>query len=843
MGMNAERWKQIERLYDSVVNREPADRGRFLREACGNDEELRVEVESLLAYETETAMVLDRPALEIAARALALDQQGRMIGRILGHYRIESWLGAGGMGDVYCATDTRLDRTVAVKVLSEHLSTRPDALTRFEIEAKAAAALSHPNILAIHDFGDEQGIAYAVSELLHGETLRARLNRSLLEETEAAKIALAVAEGLAAAHVKGITHRDIKPENIFLTEDGRIKILDFGLAQMGPLLSDEQSDSSVTESGMLIGTVFYMSPEQALGRKVDPRSDVFSFGSVLYEMLVGQHAFQGITKLEVLDAIRHEEPREISRLAGSRLRPIVVRCLRKAPQERFPSAYELLLELKHRAQPAQLPRRTLLWAGAMALVGGAAGVTWVYEKVSSGPRLTSLAVLPLNNLSNDPEQEYFADGMTDLLIADLAQISSLRVISRTSVMQLKGTKKSLVEIARQLNVDGVIEGTVLRSGGRVRITVELVDSATDRHLWANIYDRKIDDVLTLQSAVAREIAAEIRVRMTPQESGRLAQRRSVAPAALEAYLKGRYYWDEFTSESLTKSIESYEEATRIDPSYAAAWAGLSESWTGLGWMGAKPWKELRESAKSGATKAIELDNSLSEGHAAMALFALLDWDWKTAQAEDQTAIALNPGYPTAHMSYGNILRYLGRTDESIPEAKRAVELDPLATVTNQVLAECYVSWRRYDLAAAQCQSALELHPDDSTLHYILGWAYFYQRKYNDAVEELKKSSTADGIDPEFSPDLAYIHAVIGRKDLARKTLRQLLPLVKEQIMDPGHVALIYLGLGQRKEALEMLAQAYRNHSSMMRWLKVDARFDDVRQEPRFQELMRGVGLI
>jgi tetratricopeptide (TPR) repeat protein len=260
-------------------------------------------------------------------------------------------------------------------------------------------------------------------------------------------------------------------------------------------------------------------------------------------------------------------------------------------------------------------------------------------------------------------------------------------------------------------------------------------------------------------------------------------------------------------------------------------------------MGAKPWKELRESAKGAATKAIELDNGLSEGHAAMALFALLDWDWKTAEAEDQTAIALNPGYSTAHMSYGNILRYRGRMDESIPEARRAVQLDPLATVTNQVLAECYISWHRYDLAVAQCQSALELHPDDSTLHYILGWAYFYQRKYNDAVEELKKSSTADGIDPEFSPDLAYIHAVTGQKDSARKTLNQLLPFVKQEVMDPGHLALIYLGLGQRKEALDMLEQAYRNHSSMMRWLKADARFDDLRQEPRFQELLRGVGLI
>jgi tetratricopeptide (TPR) repeat protein len=383
----------------------------------------------------------------------------------------------------------------------------------------------------------------------------------------------------------------------------------------------------------------------------------------------------------------------------------------------------------------------------------------------------------------------------------------------------------------------------MRSGDRVRITAELIDAATDRHVWANTYERKIDDVLTLQSAVAREIAGEIRASMTARESGRLARSRSVPQAALEAYLKGRYYWGEFTAESLTKSIESFDQATNLDPSYAAAWAGLGEAWTGLGWMGARPWRELRDKAMSCSMKAIDLDAGLSEGHAAMALFSLLDWDWKTALAEDQTAIKLNPGYPTAHMSYGNILRFLGRVDEGIAEAKRAVELDPLATVTNQVLAQCYISWHRYDLAAAQCQSSLELHPDDSTLHYLLGWAWFYQQKYNDAVAELKKSSEADGIDPEFSPDLAYIHAVTGRKDLARKTLKQLLPFLKEEIIDAGHLALIYLGLGQRREGLDMLEQAYRNHSSMMKWLKVDARFDDIRGEPRFQNLMRGVGLM
>jgi len=855
--MNAERWNQIERLYHSARDLNPDERERFLAEACGGDEELRCELQSLLGYETGTPMLLDRPALDVAARALASDRRDRMIGRTLGHYRIESWLGAGGMGEVYRAADTRLDRTVAVKVLSEHLSTHPDALARFETEAKAAAALSHPNILAIHDFGDEQGTAYAVTELLHGETLRARMNRPPLELHEAVEIAIDIAEGLAAAHAKGITHRDLKPENIFRTEDGRTKILDFGLAQMEPLLPDEQPERAATTasgSGPLIGTLAYMSPEQIEGRKAGPPSDVFSFGSMLYEMLVGERAFRGKTPLETLAAIRGGEPPAMSGLPQE-LQPLVARCLRKAPADRFPSASELLLELKkHRAN--SLPRRRKILrvsafaAGVLLAVFLLLPQTWREALTGSGHHLTSIAVLPLHNLSNDRDQDYFADGMTDVLIADLAQIGSLRVISRSSVMQLKGTKKSLPEIARQLHVDGVVEGSVLRSGERVRITAELVDAPADRHLWARSYERKVGDVLALQGEVARAIAGEIQARITPLESGRLSRSRTVSQEALDAWLKGRFFWGQFTAESLAKSIENYEQATRIDPSYAAAYAGLSESWTGLGSIGARPWEEVRVPAKDAALKALSLDDGSSAAHAAVAVIAMRDWDWKTAEEEDRKAIALNPGNPTAHMSYSNILRYLGRMDESIAEGKRATELDPLSILTNEVLAEAYLCARRRELAAAQCQAALELHPEASSLHDVLGWAYFYQGvfdqyhgMYDKAVEEITRSLAIDGDDPALSPDLAYINAVTGKKQEARKTLGVLLTLAKQAPVDAGQIALVYAGLGQNQEALTQLEQAYQKHSSMMTWLKVDARFDSLRQEPRFQALMRSVGLI
>ena len=843
--MNADRWRQIEQLYDSVRERDAGDRGRFLEQVCEGDEELRREVESLLSYETESAMLLDRPAIEIAARALAADRRSRMINRTLGHYKIESWLGAGGMGEVYCATDTRLDRAVAVKVLSEHLSEHPEALARFETEAKAAAALSHPRILAIHDFGEEDGIAYAVTELLKGETLRVRMTRSPLDEEESIQIAIAVAEGLAAAHSKGITHRDLKPENIFLTDDGRIKILDFGLAQIEPVVAREpETLSTTTDTGSVVGTVAYMSPEQADGRKVDPRSDVFSFGSLLFEMIAGERAFQGRTRLEILDAIRNQEPRGLEKLSGSRLLSVVTRCLRKSPDERFPSAAELLLELrKTPGKPPAHRRRKVVLAAALALALATAGIAISLSQKwhSASHPLTSLAVLPLHNISSDPEQEYFADGMTEVLIADLAQISSLRVISRTSVMQFKGAKKSLPEIARELKVEGIIEGSIQRSGKQVRITAQLVDAATDRHIWGKTYEGPVGDVLTLQAQVARAIAGEIQARLTPQESGRLSRDHPVDPAALEAYLKGRSYWERFTEDSLMRSIENYEQATKIDSSYAVAYAGMSEAWTGLGWIGARPWQEVRPMAKDSAVKALAIDAGSSEAHAAMAVFSLRDWKWKMAEEEDKRAIALNPSYATAHMSYGNILRYLGRAEESIAEAKRAVELDPLAVLTNQVLGEAYLSARRYDLAIAHCQAALEVHPEESSLLQILGWAYVYTGMYQKGAETIARSNAIDGIPPEMSPDLAYVNAVTGKRTEARRTLRLLQNLGKD--IDAGLTALISAGLGERKEALTMLEESYARHSSMMTWLKVDARFDAIRPDPAFQDLMRRVGLI
>jgi TolB-like protein/DNA-binding winged helix-turn-helix (wHTH) protein/Tfp pilus assembly protein PilF len=455
------------------------------------------------------------------------------------------------------------------------------------------------------------------------------------------------------------------------------------------------------------------------------------------------------------------------------------------------------------------------------------------------PHIESLAVLPLDNLSGDPGQEYFADGMTEALTADLAQIGALRVISRTSVMRYKNTKKPLPEIARELKVDAVVLGSVLRSSQRVRITAELIHASTDRHLWAGTYERSWDDILDLENLVARAIAGEIQAKVTPQEQGRLARNRAVNHDAYEAYLKGRYYGNQYTEDSLSKSIEYFEQAIKLDPAYAAAYAGLAGGWLSLESIGAPP-EQVHPQALEAATKALQLDDTLGEAHSAMAYLKAHEWDWETAEREDQKAVQLNPGDAAAHLFHSYRLRRLGRTAESIAEVRRALDLDPLSALGNEQLADAYSNARQYDLAIEQYQKTLELYPNQASPRDSLGWAYVYKGLYDKGLQEIKKSY---GEDPDLSPEVAYVYAVSGHKGKARQILQRLLNLSKQTPIQPHHFALIYAGLGMKEEALVWLEQAYQQHSRMMVWLKVDPRFDSLRPDPRFQDLMRRVGLL
>ena len=857
----SERRKQIEEIVIAALPLTGPERSAHLDSACGPDRELRREVESLLAQESRADAFLETPALELAARALADSNSATLEGRTVGPYRIEALIGAGGMGEVYRGWDTRLRRPVALKFLAREFLSDAGAVERFEREARAASALSHPNICTVYDVGDMEGRPFIAMEYLEGQTLRARMGGAALPPRRSLEYAIQISHALGAAHQRSIVHRDLKPENLWVTPDDRIKILDFGLAKFAePATNPETGEKSMaTEQGRVMGTVGYMSPEQVRGRPLDHRTDIFSFGSILHEMLSGNRAFEGSSSIDTMIAILNTEPPDLPNPAINRL---VRRCLEKDPAQRFQSAGDLTSQLEEAltalpsagaddSKRVRLTRRRILIGGASAVSAASLAALWKWRparwwKSLSGsrtPRITRLAVLPLANLSGDPEQEYFADGMTDLLITDLGQIAALRVISRPSVMQLKGTKKPLTEIAKQLGVDAVIVGSVQSSRNRVRITAQLVDCASGQQLWTSAYERELTDVLALQSEVARTIAGEIQARVTVEEAGRLSNNHKIVPAALDAYLRGRYFWDQFTDESIVKGIDQFEQAILLDPDYAAAYGGLAECWTGFLFTDSRPWAETIPKAREAAIKALALDDTLAESHQAMAVVYYQDWNWKGVEEEVKKAIALNPGFSTAHMLYCNMLRHLGRADDSIAQAKLALEADPLFMLTNQMLGDAYSSARRYDLAIAQFQKGLDLHANDSSLQYQLGWAYVYSGVYDKGIEAIRESQAVDGLDPSLSPDLAYIDAILGKKNEARQILNRLLELARKYPVSPGLIALVYAGLDERDKALAWLEKAHAQHSSMMVWLKVDPRLDRIRAEPRFQGLMRHVGLI
>ncbi len=792
-------------------------------------------------------------------------------GTRLGPYEIVSRIGAGGMGEVYRARDSRLDRDVAVKVLSDSIAGDPAALARFEREAKAVAALSHPNILAIHDVGREAEVSFAVMELLDGESLADSIAHSKLPWRKAAAIGVEIAEGLFAAHSKGIVHRDLKPANVFHTSDGRVKILDFGIASVAPLPSSGGSSVATvagTSPGTVLGTVGYMSPEQVRGIPADARSDVFSLGCVLYEMVTGRRAFSRETAAETLTAILREDPEPLSSAEGVpvELDRIVAHCLEKNPAERFQSARDVAFNLRAAltdsaaTQTAAIgtrpPRRrgaAWLGAGVALLVLIAGGLVLVQrrgarpgapgDRAASAPaRIVSLAVLPLQNLSGDPEQEYFADGMTEALITDLAKIQALRVISRTSVMQYKGVKKPLPEIARELRVDGIVEGSVQRAGDRVRITAQLIEAATDRHLWAQSYERDSRDVFALQSDVAQAIAREIRVTVSPEEKTRLASSRSVNPAAHEAYLKGRYWQLQFNEEGFRKASELYDRAVALDPGYALAWAGIAENLGGNADL-YLPSSEAYAKARPAAEKALQLDESLAEAHTSLGLIkAYFDWDWRGAEADLVRAIELNPGSAWARDWYGWFLTTLGRFDESISQLERARALDPLSPGMSADLGLAHVLKGDYDRATVHLDRALALDSRYWVPRLVRTWMYQRRGDFAAAVRE------AETLDPrEAGPvalaGLARAYALAGRKADARKGLRELEQLSRTGFVSPFFFAEVHAALGEKDVAFEWLRKCQRERSNgLALWAKVGPSLDPLRSDPRYAELLRDLNL-
>jgi serine/threonine-protein kinase len=788
-----------------------------------------------------------------------------MIGEVLGHYRILEKIGAGGMGEVYRAGDERLGREVAVKVLPPNLVADESVRKRLRKEAQALSKLNHPNIEILFELGSQGGTEFLVVEYVPGVTLSDRLAQGPLPEKEIARLGVQLANGLAGAHSHGVVHCDLKPGNLRITLDGRLKILDFGIAKTLRVSRETSKHDVTTDSTTgdkaLMGTLPYMAPEQLRSEPADGRSDLFAAGAVLYEMATGQRAFRDEVGPRLTDAILHQPavpPRAMNARISPELERIILKCLQKEPENRYQSAAELEVDLRQLA-PVEVPRagtpvrqlpvwrRHLGVVAALALALSAVlvglGVWRWREKQASQSGLghiQSLAVLPLQNLSGDPQKDYFADGMTDQLIADLSQISALRVPSRTTMMQYKGTRKPLPQIARELRVDAVIEGSVLSFGNRVRINATLIQGATDKHLWGKRYESDESDVLKLQGDVAGAIADEIRIAVTPQERARLSSAPPVIPAAYEAYLKGRFDLHQGTEHAWQQARQYFEQAAQINPNYASAYAGLADYY----WLtDALPPRVAMPKAKQYALKALDIDPNLAEAHTSLgAVRFFADWDWSGAERNFKRALELNPGYVEAHRMYSAYLAAMGRAEEALAESHRAQELDPLS-----IVAQITVGWmlyyaRRYDQAIEECGKILELEPDSVDSHDCLGLSYLAKKMYEKAIPECQRAVRLSGNDLNRAVDLARTQALAGNKVAARKVLNELRARATRSYVSPSLLAQIYFSLGEKKQGLAALETAYANRDPYLVWLKVEPAFDSVRSDPAFQNLMRRLDL-
>jgi eukaryotic-like serine/threonine-protein kinase len=804
-------WDRVKGVFQSALERSPDARPAFLDGACGDDRSLRVEVESLLRAHEEAGSFAEQAAIDhLAGRPL---QRGDG----LGPYEIVELLGAGGMGEVYRARDAKLRRDVAIKVLPL-FTTNADRLARFEREGGMLASLNHPHLLTVYDVGEVGGRPYLVTEFVDGGTLKTWARAEKRTWRQAVELLVGVADGLAAAHAAGIVHRDVKPDNILISKNGYGKLADFGLAKLFEGIDSEATADTIaaarTQPGMIVGTIAYMSPEQAAGKPADARSDIFSFGVVLYEMLAGHQPFAGPTELEVLQRVQHHAPASLSDAIPAALRTLVEKSLEKDPAKRYQSMRDTVVDLRR-------VTRTSLGDGHADHARGRADRP--DRPRHTRRRIRSLAVLPLQNLSRDPDQEFFSDGTTEALIGNLAQIRSLDIISRTSIMRYKATTKTIPEIGRELAVDAIVIGSVQRVGDRVRITAQLIRASTDKHLWASEYERDATDVLKLEAEIARTIAQEIQAHLTPEEARRLGSARSIRPEAREAFLLGRYHHFKDNEEDLRQAIEYFQRAIRLQPDYAAAYAGLSLT---ARLFKTRGFTQEEGSARTAALKAIELDPNLGEAHAAMAGLKFDDWDWAGAEIEARHALELN--YVDEY--YPSLLTITGRHDQAIALAEHVAKVDPLAPIRQNTFGIVLYHARRYDDAVAQIKRSIDLDPRNYAATLMLGVMY----------ETLGKAQEALAIfdsHPDFreSPYIARTYALLGRRDDA---LRVLSGLVKRGgAFDLHHVAVSYFALGDNDRGFEWLTKAFDQRSGYVPWARVQPAFDGIRDDPRFKALV------
>jgi serine/threonine-protein kinase len=787
-----------------------------------------------------------------------------LIGQELGHYRITAKLGEGGMGQVYLAEDTKLGREVAIKVLPDSLASDPERLERFQREARTVAALKHPNIVTIYSVEEADGVHFLTMELIDGVAMDSLVAEGPLDLQRFLAIAIPLADALASAHSRGVIHRDLKPSNVMIDEDSGVQILDFGLAKQEEVADPSELTSlpteALTQEGVVLGTIPYMSPEQAEGKQLDHRSDIFSLGVVLYELATGKRPFAGDTAASLVSSILRDDPVPVTEAhpgLPAELGRILSHCLAKQPDRRFQSALDVRNELDSLrtevSTPASAPvppptrrvtERQWLFPVAATIVALVVILGWWATRdrggtgSSAAPEIESLAVLPLANLSGDPDQDYFADGMTEALINDLSKISALKVISRTSTMRYKDSEKPLPEIAAELGVEGIVEGSVLRSGNRVRVTAQLIEAKNDRNVWAESYERALQDVLALQGEVARAIAREIEISVTPQEQSLLSEDRAVDPEAHEAYLKGRHSLNLLTRDGFEQAETFMLEAIEADPSYGRAHTGLAEVYlTEMFWGYLSPDRAI-PLAEASMSTARQLDGETAELLVQQSSVARLARDWLPAERALQRALELNPGLARAHHYYANLLLALGRFDEAIDSAARAHELDPLAVDVGVDRALVLGIAGRHEEGALLLEEILEVHPKNLYAEWALGCIRSAQGRYQEAIDTLLARDV-----PTAGQNfvLGHTYGLAGETTKAQAVLDFLIERSERQYVPPVQIAIVLIGMSRTDEAFEWLERSLDYPSWQIELLQVDPLYDPIRADPRFEDLLRRMG--
>jgi TolB-like protein/tRNA A-37 threonylcarbamoyl transferase component Bud32/Tfp pilus assembly protein PilF len=738
-----------------------------------------------------------------------------MIGKIISHYRILEKLGEGGMGVVYKARDIKLDRIVALKFLPRHLLCDSEAKTRFEHEAKSASALNHTNITTIYEIDEIEGECFIAMEYIEGKSLKKLIEEKTFTLKEVLDVAIQVSEGLAIAHEKGIVHRDIKSDNIMLTPRGRVKIMDFGLAKLKGI-------TDLTKTGTTMGTVAYMSPEQARGEAIDHRTDLWSLGVVIYEMITKQLPFKSEYEQAVIYAILNEEPKPMTETRPeipSELEQIVRKALAQNPDSRYQNAGDVLVDLE-KLKPSILKR-----------------------EFSSAKPQPSIAVLPFTNLSADKEQEYFCDGMAEEIINALTQVEGLHVVARTSAFFFRGKEIDIREIGRKLNVGAVLEGSVRKAGNRLRITAQLVNVADGYHLWSERYDREMEDVFAIQEEISLSIVDKLKGKLLKEEKVKLVKRYTDNPEAYNLYLKGRYFWNRRYEGGLQKAVECFQEAIDKDPLYALAYAGIADCYNQFGLWSFLHSKEAYPRAKVACAKALEIDDTLAEAYASLGwIKTFYDWDWAEAEKAFKRALELNPNYAAAHYFYGLYLGIMGNGVEAIAEAKKSVELDPLCLILNAVLGLSLYWWRQYDEAIEQLHKTLEMDPNFAIAHFYLGLSYAGKQRWKESIISFQEFVNLWPGSPIPVGYLGFAYGMSGQEDETLKMLDQLSKLSQQRYVSSLYKALVYAGLGKKNQAFEYLDKAYDERESWMVTLKTAPFMDILRSDPRYEALIKKMGM-